>query len=368
MDTLPKVRSLAYPDLTWKPHTVDGFFELPNGSEIWIGGLDDKERVDKILGREFATLYFNEASEIPWASYEVAQTRLAQSVTQVDGRPLALRDWVDLNPTTRDHWTYKLWREGRMPDGAAVDVTDYVWTQANPLDNAQNLPARYLTALQNLSERARKRFFEGEYSGDDENALWRRSMIKRAAAPDFTRIVVAIDPATSNETGSDETGIIAVGLGVDGKAYVLDDASGRYKPEEWARMAVALFRQHDADRIVAEKNQGGDMVEAVIRAQMADAPVTLVHASRGKITRAEPVSALYERGKVYHVGEHTGLEDQMCSFTSDFDRKAAGWSPDRVDALVWAVTSLFPDLTRKTHEVDWSKAFETSSTTGWMGA
>ena len=156
------------------------------------------------------------------------------------------------------------------------------------------------------------------------------------------RIVVAIDPAVSNHEGSDETGIIVAGLGGDGHAYVLEDLSGRYAPNEWASRAIAAYRQHQADRIVIEKNQGGLMAEGTLRALDGNVPITAVHASRGKVTRAEPISALYEQGRVHHVGNFSKLEDQLTAFTSDFDRGRAGYSPDRLDALVWAISNLIP--------------------------
>lgn len=351
-DTFPKMMHLAYPGVPFKWYEQDGMFAVGDGSEVWLAGLDDKERVDKVLGKEFATLYFNEASEIPYASYVVAQTRLAQQAKRVDGRMLPLKSYVDLNPTARQHWTYRLYVEGVEPESGAALARpeDYVVATANPSDNAQNLSLDYLESLKALPERARKRFWEGEYTGDAEDALWRRGMFKRWNAqkklPDFIRVVVAIDPATTSASGSDETGIICAAIDRDGNGFVLADESGRYSPPEWARKAIALHSEWSADRIVAEKNQGGDMVEAVIRSQQRNAPVTLVHASRGKVTRAEPVAALYERGKVYHVGEFAALEDQMCQMTTGFDAKAAGYSPDRVDAAVWAFTDLFPQMTR----------------------
>lgn len=349
-DTFKKVMELAYPGYkyTWKEQ--DGYFLFENGAEVWLAGLDDKERVDKVLGREFVTLYFNEASEIPLNSYAVALTRLAQVVYQVDGRAMKGRCYVDLNPTTNAHWTYKFWIENINPDGGlAVDAEDYAHIVVNPHDNAENLPAEFLKSLASLGAANRARFLDGKYMADDENALWRREIIKRPTGPlpDMVRIVVAIDPAVSAEVGSDETGIIAAGLGVDGNGYILEDGSGKMKVDKWAKEAIAMFHMHNADRIVAEVNQGGDMVEAVIRAQNADIPYKSVRATRGKAVRAEPISSLYERGKVIHVEEFPQLEDQMCSFTSDFDRKAQGISPDRVDALVWALTELFPQMTKR---------------------
>jgi predicted phage terminase large subunit-like protein len=139
---------------------------------------------------------------------------------------------------------------------------------------------------------------------------------------------------------ADETGIIVAGKDADAHGYVLADRSARYAPTEWARTAIALYRQHKADRIVAEVNNGGDMVEATIRMVDPNVSYNKVHASRGKVIRAEPVAALYEQGRIHHVGAFPTLEDQQCAFTTDFDRKAAGFSPDRVDALVWAMSDL----------------------------
>jgi predicted phage terminase large subunit-like protein len=156
------------------------------------------------------------------------------------------------------------------------------------------------------------------------------------------RIVIAVDPAVSNHEGSDETGIIVAGLGQDNHVYIIEDLSGRYAPTEWAARAVCAYHRHQADRVVIERNQGGLMAEGTIRVQDGNVPITAVHASRGKVTRAEPISALYEQGRVHHVGNFSKLEDQLTSFTSDFDRGRAGFSPDRLDALVWACTELVP--------------------------
>lgn len=144
-------------------------------------------------------------------------------------------------------------------------------------------------------------------------------------------------------TASVKSGIIAiicVGLGDDGCAYVLGDVSGVMAPNEWATTAITLLRQRMGDRIIAETNNGGNMVENTLRMLDPSVPFRAVWASRGKVTRAEPVSALYEQGRVRHVGPFPRLENQMCAFTVDFDRKEMGYSPDRVDALVWAITEL----------------------------
>ena len=153
------------------------------------------------------------------------------------------------------------------------------------------------------------------------------------------RIVVGIDPAVSSSEGSDETGIIVAGKDERGHGYVLEDLSGRYDPAGWARAAISAYYRYNADRIVAEVNNGGEMVESTLRTIDKNVSYTAVRASRGKFTRAEPVAALYEQGRVHHVGAFPELEDQMTGFVADLDRAKFG-SPDRVDALVWALTEL----------------------------
>lgn len=354
-DTFPKVLELAYRDAAVKWYEQDGVFVFANGSEVWCAGLDDKERVDKVLGKEYATIYENEASELSYDAHTTLMTRLAQNVPATVGSlgMLPLRNYVDLNPTTQSHWTYKLFVQGIEPEGKRpVRRDDYQYFVANPVDNSANLAPDYLESLKFLPEAKRKRFFLGEFSGDAEDALWSRGSIERLFVmtdedlPAFERVVVAVDPAVSSEPGSDETGIVVAAIDKEGIGYVLDDSSGVMKPEEWAKTAVSLYHYYKADTIVAEKNQGGEMVETTIRSQARGrhVPVKLVHASRGKVTRAEPISALYARRRVRHVREFTELEDQMCSFTTGFDRNSEGYSPDRVDALVWAFTDLFPGL------------------------
>jgi phage terminase large subunit-like protein len=206
---------------------------------------------------------------------------------------------------------------------------------------------------------------------------------RKPEAPDLDRIVVAVDPAVTSGEDADETGIVAVGTARDAdgvqRGYVLADRSIRGTPDEWARRAVQLYHELDADRIVAEKNQGGEMVEAVLRSVDRNVPITLVSATRGKRVRAEPIAALYEQGRVHHIGRLNDLEDQMCLFTPDGER-TVGDSPDRVDALVWACTSLFQRLTgrrvRKTEEDEYklkdvtslqkNNVYRGESDTSWM--
>lgn len=352
MDTFPKVMRMKWPDVAVKVNKVDQFatIETDHGvSEIWFAGLDDKDRVDKILGKEFATITVNEASQVSYSSLETLRTRLAQSVMTIGGTPLKLRALYDLNPSGRAHWTYKEFHEGVKPTGERVmSPEDFRYLVMNPLDNP-HLPAEYIKQLQGLSARQRKRFLEGQYLADVPGALWTSTDIEKCRQPMFdprsaTRIVVAVDPAISANPESDETGIICAavqGTGKGAHGYVLRDVSGRYSPNQWAKKAVALYREFGADRIVAEGNQGGEMVRQTLKSVDANVPVRIVYASRGKEARAEPVAALYEEGRVHHVGALQGLEDQMTSWVPGEgvgNRKRE--SPDRIDALVWALTEL----------------------------
>lgn len=233
-------------------------------------------------------------------------------------------------------------------------------SRATTFDNAANLAPSFLEGVKAryAGTRLGRQELDGELLEDTPGALWQRSWIerdRRDRAPHLVRIVVAIDPAAKSTDGSDETGIVVAGVAESGYVFVLEDISGRLGPDEWARKAVAAYHRWCADRIVAEVNNGGDMVGNTINSVEKNIPYRAVHATRGKAVRAEPVSALYEQGRVHHVGAFPALEDQLCAFASDFDRGRAGYSPDRLDALVWAVT----DLAVKTRE--------TSTTVGHFG-
>jgi predicted phage terminase large subunit-like protein len=222
---------------------------------------------------------------------------------------------------------------------------DVVVTRGSSYDNKANLAPAFFAQIVKKYEGTRlgRQELNAELLEDTPGALWSQGLIdgtRISAAPELTRIVVAVDPAATSGEDADETGVVVVGQDKDGQGYVLADCSGRYTPIEWARIAISAYRTHHADRIVAERNNGGDMVEATLRMVDQNVPVTTVWASRGKVTRAEPISALYEQGRMHHVGTFPQLEDQMTNFTSDFDREAAGYSPDRLDAMVWAATEL----------------------------
>jgi phage terminase large subunit-like protein len=365
LDTLPKVMKLCFPNSNITEHRQDGYFKFDNGSEIWIGGLDEKERVEKILGQEYASILFNECSQIPYNSVVIALTRLAQNcdVTSdgmplsfdADGKPnnhiigkLSLRAYYDLNPTGLGHWTNKLFGEKRLPGSLRPlgDPENYVRLFMNPRDNLANLPPGYIQTLETLPDRYRKRFLDGVYVSETDGALWTFDVIERCRVEDLPvadrkRIVIAVDPSGAKDkedTTSDEIGIIVVALGQDGHGYVLADRTVRDGPAGWGKAVVNAYREFGADRVIAETNYGGEMVRFVIKTADPNVPVSVITASRGKAVRAEPVSAIYEQNKVHHVGRFESLEDQMCSFTTNGYMGEA--SPDRADALVWALSFL----------------------------
>jgi phage terminase large subunit-like protein len=219
---------------------------------------------------------------------------------------------------------------------------DVVVTRGRTADNAANLAPTFLTQIVSryAGTRLGRQELDAELLEDTPGALWNLSLLEenrrdKAAMPPLRRIVVAIDPAVSTGEDADETGIIVCGLGAEGRGYLLEDASGKLAPFEWAQRAVRLYRHYGADRIVAEANQGGALVEQTIRTVDPNVSYKGVHASRGKITRAEPIAALAEQHRIHHVGAFPELEDQLCSFAG-----GPGKSPDRLDAFVWAMTEL----------------------------
>lgn len=214
-----------------------------------------------------------------------------------------------------------------------------VVTRGTTYENIQNLAAAFAEQIITQYEGTRlgRQEIYADLLEDSEGALWSRAKLEELRvreAPQFVRVVVAIDPAITSGEESNETGIIVAGLGYNGHGYIIEDQTCRTSPDGWGRRAVDAYHRHQADRIVAEVNQGGDMVEHVIRTVDATVSYRKVHATRGKYTRAEPIAALYEQGRVHHVGYFAHLEDQMCSWEPGDE------SPDRLDAAVWALTEL----------------------------
>lgn len=357
-DTFPKVMQLCFPGVGWRIDKTDWVIRFGNGSEIWFGGLDQKERTEKILGQEHCGIFLNECSQIPWSVRNIAVTRLAQNIGA------RLRMDYDCNPPTQSHWTYKLFVRKRDPVSnlGLADPENYAALLMNPADNRANLSDAYFRELENLPERLRKRFLKGEFVPVAENALWTVELLDRqrivdTEIPDMQRVIVAVDPSGADDAGEGEEvgrrnaiGIIVAGLGADGLGYVLEDLTIAASPASWGRIAVAAYERHKADRIVAEENFGGAMVRHVIQTARARTPYKSVVASRGKVVRAEPIAALYEQGKIRHVGFFPELEDELSAFTT-MGYKGEG-SPNRADALVWAFTELFPGMTRGSVTLD----------------
>jgi phage terminase large subunit-like protein len=214
-------------------------------------------------------------------------------------------------------------------------------SRSTTFDNRGNLPASFFEQIVRRYEGTTlgRQELYAELIEDADGALWKREIIenKRVAAIELEgvrRIVVAIDPSYTMSEESDECGLVVAGVGLDGEGYVLEDASFKGTPNQWASRAVVLCKKYNADRIVAETNNGGDLVEMTLRTVDPTIPFKKVFASRGKVTRAEPVAALYEQGRVHHVGGFPQMEDEMCTYDG------TGQSPNRMDALVWAMTEL----------------------------
>ena len=224
-----------------------------------------------------------------------------------------------------------------------LDDEKTVVSKGSTYDNSANLADTFLDAVRKTYEGTRlgRQELYAEILDEASGALWSRQLlasceISKDEIPPLNRIVVSIDPAVTSNQESDMTGLVVAGVDVNGIAYVLEDHTDRYTPQQWAAKAVQLYRDHMADRIVAERNQGGDMVRHTLHTEDETLPIKLVHASRGKMARAEPVSALYEQGKVKHVRGLNDLEDQMVQW----EPLGSIGSPDRLDALVWAITDL----------------------------
>ncbi|MGO9985254.1 MAG: DNA-packaging protein [Rhodomicrobium sp.] len=327
----------------------------PNGA---VATLYNATEPDQLRGPQHEAAWCDELAKWRYAqeTWDMLQfgLRLGERPRQVittTPRPIPLlRDFIA--------------REGQ---GVAV-------TRGTTYDNRANLAASFFKTIVKRYEGTRlgRQELNAELLDDVAGALWTRAILDRhrvragSGLPPMQRVVVGVDPAAKASTAGDrtsETGIIVAGLGEDGRGYVLDDCSTRQSPAGWARRAVAAFDRYHADALVVEINQGGAMVEAVLRAERAGLPLRQVRASRGKTVRAEPIAALYEQGRVSHAGAFAALEDQMVLFTP-FGIEGDG-AADRVDALVWAMADLFPRMVKPQQNVSWED--ETGGGTGsWL--
>jgi predicted phage terminase large subunit-like protein len=292
----------------------------PNGAEAKIFGAFTPEDVERLRAGGNRCCV--------WAEELAAWVRLADAWDQMKfGLRLGPRPHVVVSTTPKPRKKYMEIRSDPRTRRTGASTT------ANPYLNEgvrHDLTERYAGTRLGSQE------LDAVLLDDVPGALWTYAMLEdRRAAPDLTRVVVAIDPAVTSGEDSDETGIVVCGRGVDGRGYVLADRSCRLSPDGWARRAIQAYDDHAADLVVAEINNGGDLVEHTIKTIRRTVPYKKIHASRGKQTRAQPVAALYEQGRVSHTDVFPELEEQMTTWTPE-----SGTSPDRLDALVWAFTEL----------------------------
>lgn len=341
-DTFPKMMAGFFPGFKCREDKSNYYIEVPcvgedytgESSQIWFGGSDSKERAEKILGNEYSTIFCNEVSQIPYDSITMLRTRLAEN----SGLPL--RFFYDLNPVGKKHWTYQEFIKKINPEDLSPSRLDTGYLFMNPIDNP-HLPPEVLEEYRALPKRKRQRFLEGLYLDDIEGALWTDRMISQARAKesgDLIKKVIAVDPAVVHREGNDETGIVACGLNEARQGVVIKDYTpkGSVKVGTWAQRVVNAYNEQNANYVVAESNQGGDLVKEVLKNIDKSIKVVMVRASNGKFARAEPVAELYELGKIAHMREMSELETELTEWVP-MDSKE---SPNRLDALVWGLSHL----------------------------
>lgn len=306
--------------VTYRPSR--GVVEFGSGARAYIYAAESAE---SLRGPEHHIAWCDELAK--WRNADATWDNLMMGM-RLGERPQTL---VTTTPRV-----VPLLRRIRAMDGVRI-------TGGRTYDN-RHLPQSYVAQVEGsyAGTRLGRQELDGELIEDVAGALWSRTMIEQQrvdTVPTLVRVVVGVDPPAGID--GDACGIVAVGLGEDGHGYVLADASvAGLSPEGWAGAVASCAARHGADRVVAESNQGGAMVESVLRAADAGLPVTLVHASRGKAARAEPIVALYEKGKAFHVGAFPALEDELCGIVAGGGYQGPGRSPDRADALVWAMQEL----------------------------
>lgn len=327
--------------------------QTPGDGLIIFQGMADHtaESVKSLEG--FGRAYGEESQTLTKRSLELLRPTIRAPQSEL---------WFSWNPRSPTDPIDMLLRGENPPPDSVVVEANY---QDNPFFPGVLEEERAFDEQFNRERYAH--IWDGAYEPMAIGAIWNRQEInqyRQSEQPELNRIVVAVDPAISAEEGSNEHGIIVVALGEDGRGYVLEDGSLKGSPRQWANRTVAMFDKWEADAIVIEINQGGDMVRHTIKSVRPTLPIKEVRATKGKHVRAEPISALYSLGRISHVGAFPYLEDQMCLMT------AAGYegegSPDRVDALVWGFTELFPKLTRKTEDNKGHEPAVHMGAGGWM--
>lgn len=310
------------------------FIRTPGNGLIIFQGMTD-HTADSIKSLEgFRIAYFEEAQTMTQRSLELLRPTIRSPGSEI---------WFAWNPRHQTDPVDEFFRSATPPENAKVIEVGWRDNPYFPKElederkhDYENNPARYM------------HIWEGAYEPQAVGALWSRGVINQHRVkepPILERVLVAVDPATGSEERHDEHGIVIGGLGNDGRGYLLADRSMRGTPEQWGRAVVAEFDFWDADAVVIEVNQGGEMAEHVIKSVRPEIPIRAVHASKGKHVRAEPISALYAIGRISHVGSFPEMEHQMCLITAEGYQ--GDGSPDRADAMVWLFTSLFGKLTRK---------------------
>lgn len=350
-DTFPKVMSLCFPDVPFRVNKSDAVVYIPTydgkESEIWFAGSDDPARVERVLGNEYSTIFANEISQIAWDVNLVMWTRLAEN------SGLKLRAYYDCNPPTTRHWAHTLFFDGKSPKGEPIEMPldpydpdspkEPVSTSKllmNPTDNP-HLPSAYMGILHTLPERQRRRFLYGEFVSDVEGALWNFDMLAQArilsTSSPLREVIVSVDPSVKDDEG-DECGIIVCGRDEEDHGRVIEDVTGQLTTNDWARRVVSAYHRHSANYVVAEVNNGGDLVVNAIRAIPGGnaIPIRKVHAKQGKYARAEPVAQLYEQHRIAHEGDFHQLEEELTTYVP----RDATHSPNRLDALVHGITHL----------------------------
>jgi phage terminase large subunit-like protein len=305
--------------------------EAPGNGLILFQGMAD-HTAESIKSLEaFDVAYVEEAQTFTQRSLELLRPTIRERSSEI---------WFSWNPRSASDPVDAFLRGPEPPENSTVVRTSYLH---NPFFPAVLEDERLLD--ERINRHRYGHIWLGEYEPMAIGAIWDRLTIhegRRDEAPELGRCVVAVDPAVSAEPGSDYHGIVVCAEGTDGRGYVLEDGSRKGTPKQWATRAVALFDKHEADAIVIEINQGGDMVRHTLATVRPTVPIIEVRATKGKHVRAEPIAALYSLGRISHVGALPELEDQMCQMT------AAGYegegSPDRVDALVWGLSELFPSI------------------------
>ena len=376
-----KYHDPKYPDQSaWDFMREKGYITIEpmsikiNGSQIDFKGLDDN-KLDRVLGSDYATIFISEVSLInDYKVISTLNTRLRQRVETINGKLLRMKFLMDCNPPSKRHWTYAAFAQATNP-ASRLPHNDPKLYRAHSIStaaNTSNLSDGYMESLASDMAGnyiARKRYIEGLWYDEVENPLFSGDDIAKArldpisnmvddegTSPleraDFTSVWVDVDPSMSANPGSDETGIIVMGetpsIGTEGKhCHILADLSGKYQPHEWGKIVADAFHDWKANGVIAETNQGGDLVVSNIRATNSSIPVIKIHASRGKDIRAEAASTACKQGRIHMHGTFQKLEDQLVEFEVGFNRSKKGYSPDRLDAMVHGVNHILGESAKR---------------------